>query len=529
MRIRKESIKGDSASVQNLIEALAENISFAQWPGEIELGGTVEEMLKGFLNTACSIDYPDFNNSLKIFNRISTVRRLFDSLSSIELSWLVNNTLIDKSDSWAVRVNEQLAKPKTFAEVLPITLRFNALKYTIIEYNGSIRIGGNYRKEKQNFGISMKLEMKLKYANAEDFHTELDPHTTNRYQDLDLDSRKLEYTRIKHTPFTSLYCLGKELPLFSKTSSFIKPNRLATLALVAEIGDLLTPPDSIKGSSKQTTQYFTENKLYTVVEIEGMKVWDGKKGIPVEQPKLLGTLMDEATAIPMADSFAYVECDIQVFVYNSEDKMLFKQLAKLNIAKIKNDFCGTVVDEKSIVKKEEPSKIELERIERDNIKLKEIQDLFDSSIHRSTDISTRTQDVDIQVMSFLKEIPHVAVPEENYKDFDFLMSLDGEDLYLDNMDSLSKLHSWGEFKKDLSDYDYSSKDEFVFDLTLSASIEGNKKDAVLDYKGTLNIVPINKSKLSLSVSLAANKLASSASRDYFKKSPVNRFATLDID
>ena len=168
MHLKKEAIKGDSQAVQQLIDSLAEEVSFSQWPGEVELGGSIQSLLEGFLNDAFSIDYPEINNSLKVFNRVSTARRLLDTLSSIEPVWLVNNTQIDKSNSWSERIDKHLSVPKTFSDTLPVTLRLNSLDYTIVEYNGTLRVGGNYRKDKENFGISMKLDMVLKYANAED-------------------------------------------------------------------------------------------------------------------------------------------------------------------------------------------------------------------------------------------------------------------------------------------------------------------------------------------------------------------------
>ena len=530
MHLKKEAIKGDSQAVQQLIDSLAEEVSFSQWPGEVELGGSIQSLLEGFLNDAFSIDYPEINNSLKVFNRVSTARRLLDTLSSIEPVWLVNNTQIDKSNSWSERIDKHLSVPKTFSDTLPVTLRLNSLDYTIVEYNGTLRVGGNYRKDKENFGISMKLDMVLKYANAEDFYVKLDPHTTDRFQNLDLDSRKLEYSRIKHTPFTSLYKFGRDLPLFRKTSTEIKLSNLATLAILSHNGNIEGSLDSIKGEPKKTASYFKDNSLYTVVEIEGLKVWDGKVGDIKSQPRLLQTLIEEVSTIPDFDSFTSVQCDIQVFVYDSSDQMLYKQLATLKLNKVKLDFCGTIINEGEVIKKEAPSSIDLERLAVDNTKIKDIQDKFEDRITRSITVTydPSTKDFDLSVLGFLKELPQVST--EDSKDFVYHCYLDKDATDILSSQSLDLIKGWKEFKSEIDWYDYADKDDFIFYLDMSVSIPTrNKEDEILKYTGTLAIEPESKIKTNLTVSLKAMKLNSTRDRDYKPKSPVNRYADLDLD
>jgi hypothetical protein len=532
MRVKKEAIVGDKEAVQELIDSLAEKVSFSQWPGEIELGGDIQPMLEGFLNEAFSMDYPEINNSLKLFTRVSTARRVFDTLSSIEPVWLVNNTQIDKSNSWADRVNKSLSVPKTFAEVLPVTLRFNSFNYTLIEYNGSIRIGGNYRKDKENFGISMKLDMELKYASAEDYYVKLDPHNTNRFQDLDFDSRKLEYTKVQHTPFKSLFKLGKDLPLFRKSSTSIKPSNLSSLAILAYNGNIEGSLTGIQGDEKKTDRFFSENKYYTKIEIEGLPFWNGKTGSSIEQPRLMSTLINEVLAIPKADLLNRVACDIQVFTFDQEDNIVYKQLGTLGLRLVGNDICGTIIEEKQLVKVNKPASIDFERLERDNIKIKDIQSKFEDYINRSTSITYKpdTKDFDLSVLSFIKELPNVLLTEEEQSNFVFRCYLDKDPVDILTANSLDQVKSWKEFKSEISWYDYSSSttEEFVFDLNLEVIIPSSKKEEVIiKYNGTLAIEFESPIKTNLTVSLKAEKLRTTVDRDYIPKSPVNRFADLD--
>ena len=532
MRVKKEAIKGNKEAVQELIDSLAESVSFSKWPGELNLGDNIQPMIEDFLNEAFSIDYPDITNSLKLFTRVSTARKIFDTLSSIEPVWLINNTQIDKSNSWADRVNRSLSVPRTFADILPVTLRLNSLNYTLIEYNGSLRVGGNYRKEKENFGISLKMEMKLKYANAEDYYVKLDPHTTNRFQDLDLDSRKIEYTKIQHTPFKSLFKLGKDIPLFRKSSTSIKPSNLSSIVILSNNGDIEGSLTGIQGDEKKTELFFKSNKYYTNIEIEGMLFWNGKTGTIKEQPRLMKTIIEEVQSIPNGDKFNKVECGIQVFVLDQNDSIVYKQLGILGLSIIKNDICGTIVEEKPMIKVHKTFTIDLERLERDNIKIKDIQSKFEDYINRSTSITYKpdTKDFDLSVLSFIKELPDVLLTEEDQSNFDFRCYLDKDSVDILTVGSLDQVKSWKEFKSEISLYEYSSPttEEFIFDLNLEVLLFSSKKEEVIiKYNGTLAIELESPIKTNLTESLKAEKLRTTVDRSYIPKSPVNRFADLD--
>lgn len=535
MRIKKEAIIGNKEAIQDLIDSLAEEVSYGpKYPGDIKLNGSIEDLIRDFLHTCFSIDYPTINNGLKLFNRVTTARRILDNLPSLSVVWLVNNINIEKTSSWVDRIDANFKKPKQFADNLPVTLRIDSFNYTIIEYNGSLRVGGTWRKEKEAFGTSLTIEMKQKFADANDYYVKLDPHTNDRFQDLDLDSRKLEYTKIQHTPFKSLFCFGKDLPLFRKNATSIKPSDLASLALVVYNGTVEGNLSGLKGDKKKTELFFSDNKYYTNIEIEGLQVWNGKTGESKEQARLLRTLIDEVSALHKADAFNSVACDIQVFVLDQDDNVIYKQLATLAIREIKNDFCGTISEEKSLVQVSKPASLDLERLERDNTIIKNIQSKFDDFINRSSSITYTpdTEDFDISVLSFLKELKDYILPEELQKDFIMRCYLDKEKEDLFDLQSLDQLKVWKEFKADTQWYDYKSltTEEFVFDIDLDVFMKTmRKEEKILTYSGSFSIELESKIKTNLSVNMKAKKLNTSIDKEYIPKKAIDRFSDLELD
>ena len=172
----------------------------------------------------------------------------------------------------------------------------------------------------------------------------------------------------------------------------------------------------VQGEEKKINSWIQSNILYTEVQIEGLRIWDGKSGSSKEQPKLLNTLKEEVDAIPSGDAFLRVECDIKVLAYNNESKLAYIQLATLSIRKIKNDYCGTVVNEQEIKEISKSPLLDLERLERDNIAVQDIQSKFEDSVNRKNVIiskvgSTRFNE---DVLSFLKELPSVVSEKDTY-------------------------------------------------------------------------------------------------------------------
>ena len=538
MRIMKEAIKSSPENIQLFVDSLSEEVAYSKYPGSIPFDGDVYDMTISYLDECFSVkDFPEIHNSLKLFNRITTARKVLDTLASIEVVWLLNHSDVSKDRSWAEnRINPNFTKTKNFSDFLPVTLKFVSVGYTVAEYNGELRIGGHYRKESNDFGMSMKIKMNLKYATSDGFYSSVDDHSTDRFSDLDLESfnRKLEYKKITHVPFNSLYKIGEDLPLFRKRDNAIDPDLLASLVILAEKGNVLGSLVGIDGDGRKTEPWFRKGEYSTVVEIDGICVYDGRTGESKAQPRLLSVIRDEADKIPEGDIFLRTEYDIKVSVYNLENKLWCYQLGTLTIRKIKNDYCGTILKQKSLVQKYYFPDLELERLERNNVTIKEIQKDFEDSVKRKTTVLYKigTDSFDSSVLSFLKEIKDVVLPEGDSSKFIFscYVGEDKKDIYSSSFSSLLSLDEWKEFISEAEDYSYTSHvtEEFVFDLYLPVYIETrNKQVQIMEYSGSLSVELESKLKTNLYVDLKAKKLNTSLDRDYIPKKPVDRYANLE--
>lgn len=531
MRIKKEAIKGNREAVQDFVDKLSDKANLSKYPGEVDFGGDIVPLTKDYLHYAFSIDFPDINNNLKIFKSLPTLKNVMDPLSSVQTVWMINYKDIDQTDAWAEEINKELNIPKRFVKTYPLHLRFVSIGFVLAQYTGTILFGCNYRKDKDNFGVHIDLNLTLDYATGDDFHASVDPHTTDRFKDLDLDSRKLEYSRRLHTPFTSLFRFAKDVPLFRAGSVSIEGiDNLSQLAIAAHDGAYLGGNDSIKGKGKKTEIFFRETKDYTVIEIEGMKVYDGKTGSLVSQPRMISTLIDEADMIPEGDTYVGVYADIEAKVYSPVGILLYTQLATLYITRRKRLYLGTVVDEKELVEKHVPSGIDLERLERDNEFVKSIQGIFDNKIERKDQISSMpgTPMFNIQVYNFIDGLSGYLDREAKGMEVGYKVYLDKE---LVNKD-MASMPSWEEAVQEMAGYDYSSptSEEFVFDMSVEVDIKsGNKEEKIMEYTGELSIEMYMRGRTNLYMSLEKKKEYLISPTTYIPKEPVNRFSTLDLN
>jgi hypothetical protein len=306
---------------------------------------------------------------------------------------------------------------------------------------------------------------------------------------------------------------------------------LSHIAILASNGSIVGGTDSVQGDRKKTETYFRENKLYTNVEIEGLQVWDGRQGLAIEQPRLIQTIVREVDEVPLADKFVHTEYDIQVFLFNQNDQMLYKQLAKLTITKQGSKYLGTILQQKEMKKVEQPAGLDLERIERDNDSLKDIQALFSDSINRDSFVSSQvnTKEFDQSVLSFIKDTQKVIVENDSDLQIDSHCYLGDDKQDLFELKFLDQLPEWSDFKKEAESYDYTSAvtDEFEFDLSIEVVLPvKSKEEQVLLYTGTLSIELEKPRRTNISVSLTANKTISGG-REYKPKRISNRFSDLD--
>ena len=135
VRIIKEAIIGDRDAVQELVDSLSQEGHFSQYPGDVELGGSIQEKIENFLNLCFSI-YPSASNKLGLFKDMWAVKRVFDSLSSFKAVWIVGNNIVDPKVYWSKDIDSNFTKKGQFAEVLPVVLRLNSAGFTVVEWGG---------------------------------------------------------------------------------------------------------------------------------------------------------------------------------------------------------------------------------------------------------------------------------------------------------------------------------------------------------------------------------------------------------
>lgn len=536
-KIKFEAIKGDASILQPMIDALKTPVKFIKEPGAQPVNSDISDVVIQFLNDCCSFDGVEFSNALGVFGRSTTGRRLFDSLSSLEIVWYLNNETLD-GQGWRQIINANLAqpKPKAFKISMPAMMRFDVKGYTIVEYRGQFSVSGSPRPtDKTMYGLTFKISMDLKYAHADDFWTKLNPPSDDYYSGLDMDeSLKKEYSKITRVPFTSLFKDGRDIDLFRSINKSFKPTTLASIALLSNGHELLNGDKGVRGEGKKTVIWFEQTHSYTKVEVEGMVVYDGKKDICPERPRLMGLIKDEVDSLPEADTYLSAEYDIQVFVYDADGDMSYKQLATLKMTKNKNTYCGTIINEKPMVTVAKPKKMDFERLERDNTIVKDIQKDFVDNLETKETLMLDTKDpyFSDHILSFIRASKS-SILEDPSMDKDFIIAGYLEETRYDlfKIKSLKEIPVWNDFLDDLEKYDYSSTttEEFVFDLKFSLMLRTLKgKEEILRYKGTLSLELESPIKTQVRISMKAQKTNTDIPRDYLPKPLVNRYSNLDF-
>lgn len=537
--LKCEAIKGDAKILQPMIDALKDPVKNIKEPGAQPVNSDISDVVINFLNDCCSYDGEEFKNDMGVFGRSTTGRRLFDSLPSLEIVWYLNNEGLDKN-GWRTLINANLAqpKPKAFSIEMPAMMRFVVKGYTIVEYKGVFKVSGSPRPtDKTMYGLTFKIAMSLKYAQAEDFWTKLNPPTDDYFSGLDMDdedSYKKEYTKVSHVPFTSLFKDGVDVILFRSVNKSFRPSTLSSLVFIANGKELLDSGVGIHGDSKKTDTWFKQTHSYTVVEVEGMVVYDGKKDVCPERPRLLNLIKDEVDSLPLADSYLSAEYDIQVFVYDEDGDLSYKQLATLKMVKNKNDYCGTIINERPLIPVSKPKKMDFERLERDNTILKEIQNEFVDSFTTKESISVDVKDpyFSDHILSFIRSTKDSLLEDPSLnRDFIISGSLDDTRYDLFNIKSLKEIPVWNDFLDELEKYDYTSTitEEFVFDLTYRLMLRTLKgKEEILRYVGTLSMELESPVKTIVRISMKSQKTKTEIPRDYLPKPLINRYSDLDF-
>ena len=537
-KLKCEAIKGDAQSLQPMIDALKENPSRIKEPGAQPINSDISDVVINFLNECCSFDGIEFQNAMGVFGRSTTGRRLFDSLSSLDIVWYLNNEPLSNK-GWREMINTKLAQPKPryFEVEMPAMLRFNVKGYTIVEYTGTFKVSGSPRQpDKTIYGLTFRINMTLKYAQAEDFWTKLNPPSDDYYSGLDMDDEQYtkEYSKVTHVPFTSLFKDGKDVDLFRSVNKSFKADTLASLVLLANGKSLINGDKGVRGEGKKTDIWFSQTHSYTRVEVEGFVVYDGKKDDCPERPRLMNLIKDEVNSLPEADSYLSAEYDIQVFVYDSDDDLSYKQMATLKMTKIKNTYCGTIINEKQMIPVSKPKMMDFERLERDNTIVKDIQKDFvdDLEVKDTLGVDTRDPFFSDHILSFIRSSKDSILSDATLTR-DFILSGYLEETRYDlfRIKTLKDIPVWNDFLDELEKYDYkaSTTEEFVFDLSFSVMLKTLKgKEEILQYHGTLSLELESPIRTHVRISMKSRKTNTDIPRDYLPKPLVNRYSNLDF-
>ena len=419
---------------------------------------------------------------------------------------------------------------------------------TIVEYEGTLYIGGTYSKPNNNYGTSLKIEMELKYAlmDTDRFHPSVDPHTTNRFSDLDFNSRKhirKEYKKVVHLPFNPLFKVpksGEYKELFDSYSDSISVRDIANIVIVATQGKIIGSVDGVDGldgDGRKVKPWFEKGFYSTKIDVEGLCVYDGRIGTEIKQTRLINTIKDEVDSVPSSDASLRTEYDIAVYLYDSNNILIYYQLGTLSIIKKGRDsYCGRIIRQQNMIEKQHPQPLnfEFEKLIRDNVALKNIQNEFNSPIERKSSTTQKlgTDGFDREVLSFIKDTSDFFLPKDHKGTFSFVAYLDNnKDVNLFSIKSLEYVKEWSDFIKESSVYTYNNHvtEEYVFDFSVIVYLDNKKKKStpILEYKGDLSIELESKNKTNMRISLKAKKLNTDIDRDYLPKPSVGRYNNLD--
>ena len=546
---KKEAIVGIPSEIENLANSLKQRVEDSCYPGKVDVGGDVSDKIIDFLNTCFSLDdFPNIHDELGLFNRITTARKIFDSLSSFEVHWVINGVDISKSDAWIERVNRCYQERRNFKDDVSILLRLDSFGNTIVEYEGTLSIGGTYSKPNNNYGTSLKISMELKFAqmDIDTFHPSVDPHTTNRFSDLELDlnnrALKKEYKKVMHIPFTSLFKVpksGEYKDLFDSYDDGISPRSIANLVLVATKGQIIGSVvgiDGLAGDGRKVEPWIRKGGYSTKVDIEGLCIYDGRTGSEKLQKRLMTSIKDEVNSVPNADAFLRTEYDISAYLYDSNGVMVYSQIGKLSIIKKSHSYCGKIIWQGDLIEKQQPLPFDLstERLERDNITLKDLQDEFDNTIKRTTSCSFNigSNDFNRFALSFIKETKDTLLPDSEKDRFHYTGCLDNnKNVDVFSTSTLLNISEWSDFVEEAESYEYNNHvtEEYVFDFSIMIYLSNkkNKSIPILEYVGDFSVELESKSKTNLRIELKAKKLNTNSDRDYLPKAPVSRYSNLD--
>ena len=352
---------------------------------------------------------------------------------------------------------------------------------------------------------------------------------------------KKEYKKKTHLPFTSLFKVpksGEYKELFDLYSDSISVEDIANIAIVSTHGNIIgsvTGIDGLSGDGRKVKPWFEDGGYSTKIELEGLSIYDGLLNKEIRQNRLLDTIKDEVNSISSSDSSLRTEYDIGVYLYDSNNTLLYSQIGKLSIIKKGRDsYCGRIISQKDMVEKQHPQPldIDLNRLERNNKALRDIQNTFDDLIKRSDSTSYKigTEDFNRFVLSFIKDTKDYLQPSSNKESFSFIGYLDNDksvDIF--STKSLDSVGDWSSFIKEASSYTYDKHvtEEFVFDFSVVVYLNNKKQKItpILEYSGELSIELDNKTNLNLE--LKAKKISSEREREYLPKPSIGRYSNLD--
>lgn len=499
-KIVNERININVDKFNELKALMNENVNGSIWPNSnkdsIDPGSDVYPLIKLCLEDSLSVS-ESVEDNLSLFKNKRKAVNLVDQMN-IKSFWYVNNTpLSEKTPDWCTnRVNSLLTKKYTSqSSTFQAFLLFKAYDNVLFRYDGTLKIGVHYRINEHKYGITVNPSLTLTYVIEDDAQlNSKDNKETDLTKMLDFDSNirglNVELMKRKVNPIKSLINNVSDfafLPSRQTNTKSFSEDKLSKICLLCSNGNAISKVDS------KTSSYIQSNRLSSVVEIDGIIVYDGRRSKDV--PRLIDLIYREISRIETYDSLFSMYLDFLVKVIGTEGQTLMYQTCNLKLT-LSRVFINVSTEGINPVKNMDVkvnrfSDLELEYVVRDNIKRLELSSPLDKRINISKSYNNSYSLKSLSVFtnnlkSLSKTVANYILGDLDKNEYSISISLDGNsDLITDNnLVSRSYVKELFDELRSLSD-----DEELVMDLKVIVFYTlYNRTSEIFGYKGTFSVV-----------------------------------------
>lgn len=499
-KITNERININVDKFNELKALMNENVKGSIWPNSnkdsIEPGSDVYPLIKLCLEDSLSVS-DSVEDNLSLFKNKGKAINLVDQMN-IQSFWYVNNTpLSEKTPEWCEqRVNPLLTKKYTSqSSTFQAFLLFKTYDNVLFRYDGTLKIGVHYRIKEQTYGITVNPNLTLTYAIEDNAQlNSKDNKETDLMKMLDFDSNirsmNVELMKRKVNPIKSLINNVSDFSILPSIQTNIKSfseEKLSKICLLCSNGSTISKVDS------KISSYIQNNKLSSVIEIDGIIVYDGNKSKDV--PRLLDLIYREINRIETYDSLFSMSLDFLVKIVDTEGNTLMYQTCNLKLT-LSRVFINVSTENINPVtnienKVDRFSDLELEYVIRDKTKRLELSSPLDKriNINKSYSNSYSLKSLSMFVnnlKSLSKTVINYILGDLDKKAYSVSISLDS------NTDLITDNNLRGQsYVKELFDElgSLSDNEELVMDLKVIVFYTLYHRTAeIFEYKGTFSVM-----------------------------------------